>query len=88
MQAGNLESVIAASTTDAANVTTLPADAAFVAIGHIPNTEMFKGQASPSPATSPALIQPPWASRAPPFSSASHACRSDRRPLRRPLSSR
>ncbi len=47
MQAGNLESVIAASTTDAANVTTLPADAAFVAIGHIPNTEMFKGQASP-----------------------------------------
>ena len=29
---------------DASNVTNITADAAFVAIGHIPNTELFKGQ--------------------------------------------
>ena len=32
------------STTDPSNVTELAVDAAFVAIGHIPNTELFKGQ--------------------------------------------
>ena len=42
--AGNLATVVVASTADASNVTEIAADAAFVAIGHIPNTQLFDGQ--------------------------------------------
>ena len=39
-----LSSVVVASVDDPANTTELAAEAAFVAIGHIPNTWLFKGQ--------------------------------------------
>ena len=39
-----LSALVLESTTDPSNVTELPVDAAFVAIGHIPNTDLFKGQ--------------------------------------------
>ena len=39
-----LASVVVRDTEDASNVTEIPAEAAFVAIGHIPNTQLFNGQ--------------------------------------------
>jgi len=39
-----LSHLVLESTTDPENVTELAVDAAFVAIGHIPNTDLFKGQ--------------------------------------------
>jgi len=39
-----LGSVVVRSTTDATNLTEVPAEAAFVAIGHIPNTQLFEKQ--------------------------------------------
>merc|ERR1711998_267279 len=41
---GVLTTVVTQSVNDPDNVTEVPADAAFVAIGHIPNTELFGGQ--------------------------------------------
>jgi len=43
-EGGMLNTVVVQSTTDASNVTEVPADAAFVAIGHIPNTDIVKEQ--------------------------------------------
>jgi len=43
-EGGVLTTVVAQSVDDAENVTEIPADAAFVAIGHIPNTDVFNGQ--------------------------------------------
>merc|ERR1719231_2028454 len=39
-----LSHLVLQDVTDEANTTELPVDAAFVAIGHIPNTDLFKGQ--------------------------------------------
>jgi len=41
---GVLSTVVAQSTTDPENLTEVAADAAFVAIGHIPNTDLFSKQ--------------------------------------------
>jgi len=41
---GVLTTVVAQSTEDPVNITEIAADAAFVAIGHIPNTGLFAGQ--------------------------------------------
>jgi len=43
-EGGMLSTVVVQSTTDPSNVTEIAAEAAFVAIGHIPNTEFVKGQ--------------------------------------------
>jgi len=48
-EGGLLTSVAIKSTTDESNVTELPAEAAFVAIGHIPNTQLFEGQLEMNP---------------------------------------
>ena len=48
-EGGMLATVVAVDVNDAANVTELPAEAAFVAIGHIPNTDLFKGQLEMNP---------------------------------------
>ena len=42
--ANQLSSVLIESVDDASNVTEIAAEAAFVAIGHIPNTQLFSGQ--------------------------------------------
>ena len=42
--AKQLSSVLIESVDDASNVTEIAAEAAFVAIGHIPNTQLFSGQ--------------------------------------------
>jgi len=44
-----LSTVVVANVDDPTNVTELPAEAAFVAIGHIPNTQLFKGQLEMNP---------------------------------------
>lgn len=41
---GGLGTVVVAATDDPANITEVAAEAAFVAIGHIPNTQLFEGQ--------------------------------------------
>jgi len=46
---GMLATVVVEDVHDAANVTELAAEAAFVAIGHIPNTQLFKGQLEMNP---------------------------------------
>jgi len=46
---GMLQTVVAVDVNDEANVTELAAEAAFVAIGHIPNTHLFKGQLEMNP---------------------------------------
>jgi thioredoxin reductase len=38
--------VLVASADDASNVTAIPAEAAFIAIGHIPNTELLQVSAT------------------------------------------
>jgi len=43
-EGGVLSSVAVKSVDDETNVTDVPAEAAFVAIGHIPNTQLFEGQ--------------------------------------------
>ena len=43
-EGGMLGSVLVQSVSDPSNVTELAAEAAFVAIGHIPNTQLFEGQ--------------------------------------------
>ena len=43
-ESGMLATVVVENVADPANVTELAAEAAFVAIGHIPNTWLFKGQ--------------------------------------------
>lgn len=43
-EGGMLQTVKVASTTDPTNITEVNAEAAFVAIGHIPNTQLFAGQ--------------------------------------------
>jgi len=44
-----LETVVAQSVDDEANVTDIAAEAAFVAIGHIPNTGLFRNQLEMNP---------------------------------------
>merc|ERR1719238_148018 len=46
---GMLSTVVVQSVDDADNTTELSAEAAFVAIGHIPNTQLFKGQLEMNP---------------------------------------
>lgn len=48
-ESGMLSSVLVQDVADADNVTELSAEAAFVAIGHIPNTQLFRGQLEMTP---------------------------------------
>merc|ERR1719399_2671711 len=48
-ESGMLSTVVVESVTDPENVTELAAEAAFVAIGHIPNTQLFRGQLEMNP---------------------------------------
>jgi len=48
-EGGMLSTVVVQDVHDEANVTELAAEAAFVAIGHIPNTHLFKGQLEMTP---------------------------------------
>ena len=43
-EGGMLTTVVVQSVDEPANETEIPAEAAFVAIGHIPNTQLFSGQ--------------------------------------------
>merc|ERR1719149_71713 len=43
-EGGMLTTVVVTSVDDPSNETEVPAEAAFVAIGHIPNTQLFSGQ--------------------------------------------